>query len=137
MLLYVMHPSLCQHRVFCLHPLQPPLVLGDQVVFCLTVSLDKLPVNTVRAKVRHTHMYMILRWEKSQLFCVANSLVIWCVCQVTVTVWRQEEENVEVREHGYLTLLQLRSPAQTFKQDLSTFKAQGTQAPPSCLFLYQ
>lgn len=51
-----------------------------------------------------------------------------------VTVWRQEEENVEVREHGYLTLLQLRSPAQTFKQDLSTFKAQGTQVPPSCLF---
>lgn len=50
-----------------------------------------------------------------------------------VTVWRQEEENVEVREHGYLTLLQLRSPAQTFKQDL-TFKAQGTQAPSSCLF---
>lgn len=60
MLLYVMHPSPCQHFVLCLHPLQPPLVLDDQVVFCLTVSLDKLPVNTVRAKVRYTRMYMIL-----------------------------------------------------------------------------
>ena len=43
-----------------------------------------------------------------------------------VTVWKQEEENVEVREHGYMTLLQLRSPTHTFRQDLSTFKAQGT-----------
>lgn len=47
-------------------------------------------------------------------------------CQIIVTVWKQEEESVEAREHGYLTLLQLRSPAQTFRQDLSTFKTQGT-----------
>lgn len=33
---------------------------------------------------------------------------------------------VEVREHGYLTLLQLKSPTHTFRQDLSTFKTQGT-----------
>ncbi|TMS02425.1 Uncharacterized protein E3U43_007965 [Larimichthys crocea] len=69
------------------------LVLDDQVIFCLTVSLDKLPVNTLKAKI-------------------------------IVTVWKQEEESVEAREHGYLTLLQLRSPAQTFRQDLSTFKTQ-------------
>lgn len=31
---------------------------------------------------------------------------------------------VEVREHGYLTLLQLKSPTHTFRQDLSTFKTQ-------------
>ncbi|CAB1426148.1 unnamed protein product [Pleuronectes platessa] len=69
------------------------LVLDDQVIFCLTVSLDKLPVNTLKAKIM-------------------------------VTLWKQEEENVEVREHGYLTLLQLRSPTHTFRQDLNTFKAQ-------------
>ncbi|XP_062240023.1 trafficking protein particle complex subunit 14 [Platichthys flesus] len=69
------------------------LVLDDQVIFCLTVSLGKLPVNTLKAKIM-------------------------------VTVWKQEEENVEVREHGYMTLLQLRSPTHTFRQDLSTFKAQ-------------
>ncbi|XP_029137620.2 trafficking protein particle complex subunit 14 [Labrus bergylta] len=74
-------------------PVKSALVLDDQVVFCLTVSLDKLPVNTVRAKV-------------------------------VVTVWKQDDEEVEVREHGYLTLLQLRSPAQTFRQDQSSFKAQ-------------
>ncbi|CAB1345509.1 unnamed protein product, partial [Coregonus sp. 'balchen'] len=44
--------------------------------------------------------------------------------QIVVTVWKQEKENVEIREHGYLTILQLRSPRHTFRQDLNTFKAQ-------------
>ncbi|KAF3836690.1 hypothetical protein F7725_004154, partial [Dissostichus mawsoni] len=44
--------------------------------------------------------------------------------QIVVTVWSHEDEKVEVREHGYLTLLQLKSPLHTFRQDLSTFKAQ-------------
>uniref|UniRef100_A0A668A5J1 Trafficking protein particle complex subunit 14 n=1 Tax=Myripristis murdjan TaxID=586833 RepID=A0A668A5J1_9TELE len=74
-------------------PLQSALVLDDEVIFPLTVSLDKLPVNTLKAKI-------------------------------IVTVWKQEEEKVEVREHGYLTVLQLRSPTHTFRQDLNTFKAQ-------------
>ncbi|KAM3842688.1 trafficking protein particle complex subunit 14-like [Diretmus argenteus] len=74
-------------------PGQSGLVLDDEVIFPLTVSLDKLPVNTVKAKI-------------------------------IVTVWKQEEEKMEVREHGYLTVLQLRSPTHTFRQDLSTFKAQ-------------
>uniref|UniRef100_UPI0037E8C5EC trafficking protein particle complex subunit 14 n=1 Tax=Semicossyphus pulcher TaxID=241346 RepID=UPI0037E8C5EC len=74
-------------------PVKSAVVLDDQVVFCLTVSLDKLPVNTLRAKV-------------------------------VVTVWKHDDEEVEVREHGYLTLLQLRSPTHTFRQDLRTFKAQ-------------
>ncbi|XP_068444505.1 trafficking protein particle complex subunit 14 isoform X2 [Clinocottus analis] len=75
-------------------PVKSALVLEDQVIFSLTVSLDKLPVNTLKAKI-------------------------------IVTVWRQDgEETVEVREHGYLTLLQLRSPMHTFRQDLSTFRAQ-------------
>uniref|UniRef100_A0AAZ1XJX7 TRAPP14 N-terminal domain-containing protein n=2 Tax=Oreochromis aureus TaxID=47969 RepID=A0AAZ1XJX7_OREAU len=34
------------------------------------------------------------------------------------------EENAELRELGYLTLLQFRSPTCTFRQDLSTFKTQ-------------
>ncbi|XP_034413112.1 microtubule-associated protein 11 isoform X3 [Cyclopterus lumpus] len=73
-------------------PVKSALVLEDQVIFSLTVSLDKLPVNTQKAKI-------------------------------IVTMWRQDGE-VEVREHGYLTLLQLRSPMHTFRQDLSTLKAQ-------------
>ncbi|XP_004576029.1 trafficking protein particle complex subunit 14-like isoform X1 [Maylandia zebra] len=68
-------------------------VLEDQLIFCLTVSLDKLPVSTRKAKI-------------------------------VVTVWKQMEENAELRELGYLTLLQFRSPTCTFRQDLSTFKAQ-------------
>ncbi|XP_074480361.1 trafficking protein particle complex subunit 14 [Sebastes fasciatus] len=74
-------------------PVKSSLVLDDQAVFCLNVSLDKLPVNTLKAKI-------------------------------IVTVWCQDDEKVEVREHGYLTLLQLRSPILTFRQDLNTFKAQ-------------
>ncbi|XP_026189493.1 trafficking protein particle complex subunit 14 isoform X2 [Mastacembelus armatus] len=74
-------------------PVKSAVVLDDLVIFCLSICLDKLPVNTVKAKI-------------------------------IVTVWNQEEETVEVREHGYLTLLQLRSPAHTFKQDQDTFKAQ-------------
>uniref|UniRef100_A0AAZ1XIM1 Microtubule associated protein 11 n=1 Tax=Oreochromis aureus TaxID=47969 RepID=A0AAZ1XIM1_OREAU len=68
-------------------------VLEDQLIFCLTVSLDKLPVSTRKAKI-------------------------------VVTVWKQMEENAELRELGYLTLLQFRSPTCTFRQDLSTFKTQ-------------
>ncbi|XP_069033957.1 trafficking protein particle complex subunit 14 [Embiotoca jacksoni] len=69
------------------------LVLDDQLIFCLTVALDKLPVSTLKAKI-------------------------------VVTVWKQEEEKAELKEHGYLTLLQLRSPIHTFRKDLSTFKTQ-------------
>ncbi|KAM9836546.1 trafficking protein particle complex subunit 14 [Aulostomus maculatus] len=74
-------------------PVKSSLVIDEQVIFCLAVSLDKLPINTLKAKV-------------------------------IVTVWMQEGEKAEVREHGYLTLLQLRSPSHTFRNDLHTFKAQ-------------
>ncbi|KAM8747199.1 trafficking protein particle complex subunit 14 isoform 2-T2 [Acanthopagrus schlegelii] len=74
-------------------PVRSALVSDDQVIFCLSVSLDKLPVDTLKAKI-------------------------------IVTVWKQEDERVEVREHGYLTLLQLKSPTHTFREDLSTFKTQ-------------
>lgn len=61
------------------------------------------------------------------------SVYVWC--QVIVTVWTQDEEKVEVREHGYLTLLQLRSPTHTFRQDLKTFKAQGIATSTFKVFL--
>ncbi|TWW63692.1 hypothetical protein D4764_03G0007000, partial [Takifugu flavidus] len=85
--------------------LKAPLVLDDQLIFCLTVSLDKLPASTLKAKI-------------------------------TATVWRQEVEDDDVKEHGYTTLLQLRSPTHIFRQDLSTFKTQvstilNVVAPPS------
>ncbi|CAJ1086483.1 microtubule-associated protein 11 [Xyrichtys novacula] len=90
----LMHSNLARERRKAGgEPVESPLVLDDQVVFCLTVSLDKLPVNTIKAKV-------------------------------VVTVWNQDEEEAEVREHGYLTLLQLKSPTHTFRQDQSSFKSQ-------------
>ncbi|XP_028836632.1 trafficking protein particle complex subunit 14 isoform X2 [Denticeps clupeoides] len=74
-------------------PADEPVVLNDEVIFPLTVSLDKLPVSTVKVKI-------------------------------IVTVWKQEEEKAEIQEHGYLSILQQKSPCQTFRQDLNTFKAQ-------------
>ncbi|KAI1898859.1 hypothetical protein AGOR_G00076720 [Albula goreensis] len=74
-------------------PLDEPVVLTDEVIFPLTVSLDKLPVSTLKVKI-------------------------------IVTVWKQDVEKAEVREHGYLTILQQRSPTHTFRHDLNTFKAQ-------------
>ncbi|XP_023653476.1 trafficking protein particle complex subunit 14 isoform X2 [Paramormyrops kingsleyae] len=72
-------------------PLDEPVVLPDEVIFPLTVSLDKLPVSTLK---------------------------------VIVTVWKRDVEKAEVREHGYLNVLQQRSPSHTFRHDLNTFKAQ-------------
>lgn len=37
---------------------QASLVLDDQVIFCLTVSLDKLPANTLKAKVRNIYCHL-------------------------------------------------------------------------------
>uniref|UniRef100_W5KX01 Trafficking protein particle complex subunit 14 n=1 Tax=Astyanax mexicanus TaxID=7994 RepID=W5KX01_ASTMX len=74
-------------------PADEPVVLNDEVIFPLTVSLDKLPVSTLKVKI-------------------------------IVTVWKQEEEKAEIQEHGYLSILQQKSPCQTFRQDLNTFKAQ-------------
>ncbi|KAG5260932.1 hypothetical protein AALO_G00298130 [Alosa alosa] len=74
-------------------PVDEPVVLNDEVIFPLTVSLDKLPVSTLKVKI-------------------------------IVTVWKQEEERSEIQDHGYLSILQQKSPCQTFHQDLNTFKAQ-------------
>uniref|UniRef100_A0A3Q2YSE5 Trafficking protein particle complex subunit 14 n=1 Tax=Hippocampus comes TaxID=109280 RepID=A0A3Q2YSE5_HIPCM len=74
-------------------PLDEPMVLADEVIFPLTVSLDQLPVGTVKVKVM-------------------------------VTVWKEEAEQAEVQELGYLSVLQQREPSLTFRHDLNTFKAQ-------------
>ncbi|XP_038642832.1 microtubule-associated protein 11 isoform X2 [Scyliorhinus canicula] len=72
---------------------EEPIVSNDEVIFPLSVALDKLPVGTVKAKI-------------------------------IVTVWKQDQEKAEVREHGYLTILQNRNPSQMFREDQNTFKAQ-------------
>lgn len=62
---------------------------------------------------------MSLLGQELDLFCL-------CLVQIIVTVWKQEEEEkAEIQEHGYLSILQQKSPCQTFRQDLNTFKAQG------------
>ncbi|XP_038624225.1 LOW QUALITY PROTEIN: microtubule-associated protein 11 [Tachyglossus aculeatus] len=74
-------------------PAEEPIVSTDEVIFPLTISLDKLPPGTLKAKI-------------------------------VVTVWRREAETPEVRDHGYLRLLQTRAPGQTFREEQSAFKAQ-------------
>ncbi|XP_067879639.1 trafficking protein particle complex subunit 14 isoform X1 [Heterodontus francisci] len=72
---------------------EEPIISNDEVIFPLSVALDKLPVGTIKAKI-------------------------------IVTVWKRDQEKAEVREQGYLTILQNRNPSQIFREDQSTFKAQ-------------
>ncbi|XP_025066884.1 uncharacterized protein C7orf43 homolog [Alligator sinensis] len=44
--------------------------------------------------------------------------------QIVVTVWKRDREQPEVRDCGYLSLLQTRAPAQLFRQEQGAFKAQ-------------
>ncbi|XP_024601187.1 uncharacterized protein C7orf43 homolog isoform X1 [Neophocaena asiaeorientalis asiaeorientalis] len=87
-------------------PVEEPIVSTDEVIFPLTVSLDRLPPGTPKAKI-------------------------------VVTVWKREVEAPEVRDQGYLRLLQTRSPAETFRGEQSAFKAQVstllTLLPPPVL----
>lgn len=54
-----------------------------------------------------------------------------------MTVWKREVEAPEVRDQGYLRLLQTRSPGETFRGEQSAFKAQVstllTLLPPPVL----
>ncbi|XP_042300650.1 trafficking protein particle complex subunit 14-like, partial [Sceloporus undulatus] len=74
-------------------PLEEPIVSTDEVIFPLTISLDKLPPATLKAKI-------------------------------VVTVWKRDQEKAEVRERGYLSILQDRAPSQTFREEQGAFKAQ-------------
>lgn len=42
-----------------------------------------------------------------------------------MTVWKRDQEKAEVRERGYLSILQDRAPSQTFREEQGAFKAQG------------
>lgn len=44
-----------------------------------------------------------------------------------MTVWKREVEAPEVRDQGYLRLLQTRFPGDTFRGEQSAFKAQGRE----------
>ncbi|XP_020834776.1 trafficking protein particle complex subunit 14 [Phascolarctos cinereus] len=87
-------------------PVEEPIVCTDEVIFPLTISLDKLPPGTLKAKI-------------------------------VVTVWKREVETAEVRDHGYLRLLQTRAPGETFRGEQNAFKAQVstllTLLPPPVL----
>nr|XP_034958029.1 microtubule-associated protein 11-like isoform X1 [Zootoca vivipara]XP_034958065.1 microtubule-associated protein 11-like isoform X1 [Zootoca vivipara] len=74
-------------------PMEEPIVSTDEVIFPLTICLDKLPPTTVKAKI-------------------------------VVTVWKRDQEKAEVRERGYLSILQDRAPSQTFREEQGAFKAQ-------------
>ncbi|XP_069502510.1 trafficking protein particle complex subunit 14 [Ambystoma mexicanum] len=85
---------------------EDPIVSSDEVIFPLTISLDRLPPGTLKAKI-------------------------------IVTVWKRDCEKAEVRECGYLAILQNRSPSQIFREEQSSFKAQVstllTVLPPPAL----
>lgn len=107
------------------------MVLTDEVIFPLTVSLDKLPVSTLKVKVRTNTRWSV--WtlvETPGGWLLTESSSFGCV-QVMVTVWKREAEKAEVQELGYLSVLQQREPTHTFRHDLNTFKAQGTHGSPS------
>ncbi|XP_063157849.1 trafficking protein particle complex subunit 14 isoform X1 [Candoia aspera] len=74
-------------------PPEEPIVSTDEVIFPLTISLDRLPPSTLKAKI-------------------------------VATVWRRDQERGEVRERGYLSILQDRAPSQTFREEQGAFKAQ-------------
>ncbi|XP_013914989.1 PREDICTED: uncharacterized protein C7orf43 homolog, partial [Thamnophis sirtalis] len=72
---------------------EEPIVSIDEVIFPLTISLDRLPPSTLKAKI-------------------------------VATVWRRDQERGEVRERGYLSILQDRAPSQIFREEQGAFKAQ-------------
>ena len=92
-------------------PLDEPVVLTDEVIFPLTVSLDKLPVSTLKVKVRRNISPSV--WRYLTEFNCYDSMSFSSVCvQVMVTVWKKEAEKAEVQELGYLSVLQQREPTQ-------------------------
>ncbi|XP_051935059.1 trafficking protein particle complex subunit 14 isoform X2 [Hippocampus zosterae] len=86
----ILNHNNARHRM---EPVKSTQLSEEQISFRLTVTLDRLPVNTLQATI-------------------------------VVSVWERDEDQVEVREHGYLGLLQLYSPTRAFREDLNKFKAQ-------------
>ncbi|KAK7880226.1 hypothetical protein WMY93_033109 [Mugilogobius chulae] len=56
----LIHTSRGRRRACVQSPLDEPVVLSDEVIFPLTVTLDKLPVNTLKVKV------MVTVWKREQ-----------------------------------------------------------------------
>ncbi|XP_075583456.1 trafficking protein particle complex subunit 14-like [Pelecanus crispus] len=75
-------------------PVEDPIVSTDEVIFPLTISLDKLPPGTVKAKI------VVTVWK------------------------RDTEPPELQEGGGYLSLLQTRAPAHIFRQEQGAFKAQ-------------
>uniref|UniRef100_A0A3B4FQ30 Microtubule associated protein 1 n=1 Tax=Pundamilia nyererei TaxID=303518 RepID=A0A3B4FQ30_9CICH len=65
--------------------LQSAWVLEDQLIFCLTVSLDKLPVSTRKAKVGHTCMHVhVVCWVTFSSVMNCSSQDRMCVKDVKI-----------------------------------------------------
>lgn len=106
-------------------PVEEPIVSTDEVIFPLTVSLDRLPPGTPKAKVILARGRAVSLFQTTGL-CLSSRLWSCVPCaQIVVTVWKREVEAPEVRDQGYLRLLQTRSPGETFRGEQSAFKAQG------------
>ncbi|XP_065514179.1 trafficking protein particle complex subunit 14 [Caloenas nicobarica] len=75
-------------------PVEDPIVCTDEVIFPLTVALDKLPPGTVKAKI------VVTVWK------------------------RDAEAAELRGAGGYLRLLQTRAPASVFRAEQGAFKAQ-------------
>uniref|UniRef100_A0A8B9EFQ0 Microtubule associated protein 11 n=1 Tax=Anser cygnoides TaxID=8845 RepID=A0A8B9EFQ0_ANSCY len=75
-------------------PVEDPIVCPDEVIFPLTIALDKLPPGTVKAKI------VVTVWK------------------------RDTEPAELQEGGGYLGLLQSRAPAHVFHQEQGAFKAQ-------------
>lgn len=75
-------------------PVEDPIVCPDEVIFPLTIALDKLPPGTVKAKI------VVTVWK------------------------RDTEPAELQEGGGYLGLLQSRAPAHVFRQEQGAFKAQ-------------
>lgn len=99
----------------------------DEVIFPLTVSLDRLPPGTPKAKVRLARGEALLLLQMSSLRRAGylSTVALVPFAQIVVTVWKREVEAPEVRDQGYLRLLQTRFPGETFRGEQSAFKAQG------------
>ncbi|XP_053908723.1 trafficking protein particle complex subunit 14 isoform X2 [Cuculus canorus] len=75
-------------------PVEDPIVCTDEVIFPLTIALDKLPPGTVKAKI------VVTVWK------------------------RDTEPPELREGGGYLGLLQARAPAHVFRHEQAAFKAQ-------------
>lgn len=78
----------------CQSPLDEPVVLTDEVIFPLTVSLDKLPVSTLKVKVRRNNCLILsdirLFWHSGKMFMHSlsfESVMLCCVCSCMFRWW--------------------------------------------------